>query len=115
MRVALLYGGMAGAVGLLALLGGLAVAGADDWAGAAVGAGVGAALQVAVFWGAVVVAGRGRLFAYGMGMLARLAAFGVTALVLVPALGGSGAVTLLTLVVVFFLTGLLEPLVFRLT
>ena len=79
--------------------------------GVLAGAGIGVAVQVAVFWLFFVWLYPGRAWhGYGLGLLVRLAMFALAAFVLVPAAGLPLAATLLSLVGVFWLTTMLEPL-----
>jgi hypothetical protein len=80
-------------------------------AGVLAGAGMGVAVQVAVFWLFFVWLYPGRGWhGYGLGLLVRLAIFGLAAFVLVPRAGLPLAATLLSLVGVFWLTTMMEPL-----
>jgi hypothetical protein len=74
------------------------------------GAGIGVAVQVAVFWIFMVwlLPGKGWT-AYGLGLLVRLAIFALAAFVLVPLAGLPLAATLFSLVGVFWLTTMMEP------
>lgn len=79
--------------------------------GVLAGAGIGAAVQVGVFWLFFVWLYPGRAWhGYGLGLLVRLAMFALAAFVLVPAAGLPLAATLFSLVGVFWLTTMLEPL-----
>ena len=79
--------------------------------GVLAGAGIGAGVQVAVFWLFFVWLYPGRGWhGYGLGLLVRLAVFALAAFVLVPAAGLPLAATLFSLVGVFWLTTMMEPL-----
>ncbi len=79
--------------------------------GVLAGAAIGAAVQVMVFWLFFVWLYPGRAWhGYGLGLLVRLAMFALAAFVLVPAAGLPLAATLFSLVGVFWLTTMLEPL-----
>ena len=68
-------------------------------------------MQAAGFWIFAVWLFPGRLWeGYGLGLLARFAAFAVVALWMVPALGLPLAATLFAMVGVFWLTTVVEPL-----
>ena len=100
------------ALALAALVAGAGIAFLDAGYRDAVlaGAGIGVAVQVAAFWIFAVWLFPGRAWhGYGMGMLARLAAFGAAAFVVVPAAGLPLAATLFSLVGVFWLTTMVEP------
>ncbi|HEX2201839.1 MAG TPA: hypothetical protein VHG91_01005 [Longimicrobium sp.] len=74
------------------------------------GAAIGFAVQVAAFWIFAVWLYPGRAWhGYGMGLVARMAAFGVAALLVVPRAGLPLAATLFSLVGVFWLTTVVEP------
>jgi hypothetical protein len=78
--------------------------------GVLAGAGMGAVVQVAVFWLFFVWLYPDRGWhGYGLGLLVRLAVFAVAAFVVVPQAGLPLAATLFSLVGVFWLTTLLEP------
>lgn len=78
--------------------------------GVLAGAGIAALVQVAVFWLFFVWLYPGRGWhGYGMGLLVRLAVFAVAAFVVVPRAGLPLAATLFSLVGVFWLTTVLEP------
>jgi hypothetical protein len=78
--------------------------------GVLAGAGVGVAVQVAVFWIFFVWLYPGRGWhGYGLGLLVRLAVFGLAAFVMVPQAGLPLAATLFSLVGVFWLTTMMEP------
>jgi hypothetical protein len=79
--------------------------------GVLAGAAVGVAVQVAVFWVFMVWLYPGRGWTgYGLGLLVRMAVFGLAAFLLVPKLGLPFAATLFSLVGVFWLTTMMEPL-----
>jgi hypothetical protein len=95
---------------LVVLIGGAVVAPPQRDAVRA-GAAIGAVVQVAGFWIFAVWLFPGRLWeGYGLGLLARFAAFAVVALWMVPAMGLPLAVTLFAMVGVFWLTTMVEPL-----
>lgn len=78
--------------------------------GVLAGAGIAAVVQVAVFWIFFVWLFPDRGWhGYGLGFLVRLAVFAVAAFVVVPRLGLPFAATLFSLVGVFWLTTMLEP------
>jgi hypothetical protein len=103
-----------GALAAAALLVGLlasVIAPADGWRGAAAGAGIAFVVQAALVLGlGRVFAGR-RLIAAGLAMMGRFVTFAAVALVLIlaPGVGLPVAPTLLTLVVVFMVGAVLEP------
>lgn len=108
---ALRYTGAALGVALLVVLAGVRIAGPDHRDAVVVGAAIGAAVQVAVFWALAVWLFPGRGWtAYGLGLLVRLAAFAVAAFVVAPRAGLPLAATLFSLVAVFWPTTMLEPL-----
>jgi hypothetical protein len=79
--------------------------------GVLAGAGIGVAVQVAVFWIFFVWLYPGNGWhGYGLGLLVRLAMFALAAFVLVPRAGLPMAATLFSLVGVFWLTTMMEPL-----
>lgn len=78
--------------------------------GVLAGAGIAAVVQVAVFWLFFVWLYPDRAWnGYGLGLLVRLAVFSVAAFVVVPQAGLPLAATLFSLVGVFWLTTVLEP------
>lgn len=78
--------------------------------GVLAGAGIAAVVQVSVFWLFFVWLYPGRGWhGYGLGLLVRLAVFSVAAFVVVPQAGLPLAATLFSLVGVFWLTTVLEP------
>lgn len=78
--------------------------------GVLAGAAIGVAVQVAVFWIFFVWLYPGRGWhGYGLGLLVRLAIFALAAFVLVPQAGLPLAATLFSLVGVFWLTTVMEP------
>jgi hypothetical protein len=107
------YAAAATAATLLVALIALAAAPAGDWRGVAFGAGAALGVQVLLFWvlGALLFPDR-RMVVMGLAMGGRFVAFGLLALLAVPALGLPAAATLLTLVGVFLATSLLEPVFF---
>jgi hypothetical protein len=79
--------------------------------GILVGAGIAAVVQVAVFWLFFVRLYPGRGWhGYGLGLLVRLVVFGLAAFVVVPRAGLPLGATLFSLVGVFWLTTMMEPL-----
>lgn len=94
-------------------LGALVVAPASR-PGVLVGAACGLAVQLLSFWAIAVwlFPGKG-LLAYGLGLLGRMAAFGIVALLVIPAAGLGLAPTLFSLAGVFWATTLVEPLCLR--
>ena len=98
---------------VVGFLGGL---GRDDAARAGVWTGVAIAfaVQVLAFWLLFVLAFPDRaVLAHGLGMVIRLLALGVVALLWLPISGVSAGPTLLAMVGVLFLTMLVEPLVLK--
>jgi hypothetical protein len=87
---------------------------AAEWSGVVAGAGLGLLVQVLVFWllGVLAFPTR-RLVLVGVGMAVRMVAL-LLAAFFGPAFGLPLAPLLLTLVSVFVLTTLLEPVVFQL-
>lgn len=85
-------------------------AGAAVWAGALAGV----ATQVLVFWVMFVwLLPHRRMAAHGAGMAVRMAVFAVVALVVLGESTLSSAATLLALVMVFFVSTVLEPFFLR--
>jgi hypothetical protein len=98
------------AVAALVVAAGLAFVDAAYRGGVLAGAGIGVAVQVAAFWIFAVWLYPGRMWhGYGLGMLARFAAFAAAAFLVVPRAGLPMAATLFSLVGVFWLTTLVEP------
>jgi len=98
------------AVAALVVAAGLAFVDAAHRGGVLAGAGIGVAVQVAAFWIFAVWLYPGRMWhGYGLGMLARFAAFAAAAFLVVPRAGLPMAATLFSLVGVFWLTTLVEP------
>lgn len=84
--------------------------------GVLAGAGMAAAVQVAVFWLFFVWLFPDRGWhGYGLGLLVRLAVFAVAAFVVIPRAGLPFAATLFSLVGVFWLTTMLEPVFLKKT
>ena len=84
------------------------------WSGVKVGVAIGVMVQVAGFWLLSVWALPNRpVLAHGAGMMTRLVVVGFVALALVPRSGLPAAPTLLSLVGVFFLTMLVEPVALK--
>jgi hypothetical protein len=84
--------------------------------GVLAGAGMAAAVQVAVFWIFFVWLYPGRGWhGYGLGLLVRLAVFALAAFVVVPQAGLPFAATLFSLAGVFWLTTVLEPVFLKRT
>jgi hypothetical protein len=105
------YSAVALALAALVAAVGLAFGGPSHRDGVLAGAALGMLVQVAAFWAFAVWLFPGRAWhGYGMGMLARLAAFGAAAFLVVPLAGLPFAATLFSLVGVFWLTTLVEPL-----
>jgi hypothetical protein len=78
--------------------------------GVLAGAGMAVVVQVAVFWIFMVWLYPGKGWhGYGLGLLVRLAVFALAAFVLVPQAGLPLAATLFSLVGVFWLTTMMEP------
>ena len=89
---------------------GLAAAGGAHPDGVMAGAGIGALVQVAAFWVFAVWLSPDRAWhGYGLGLLARLAAFGAVAFLVIPGAGLPFAATLFSLVGVFWLSTMVEP------
>jgi hypothetical protein len=79
--------------------------------GVLAGAAMGLLVQVVVFWAFFVWLYPGRAWhGYGLGLLVRLVIFGIAAFVVIPAAGLPFAATLFSLVIVFWLTTMMEPL-----
>lgn len=95
-----------------ALVGGTGAALFDGSGATGVGFGAGAAflVQAGIFWGLLMRADVRRVgIAHGVGVLLRFVSVGVLAFMVIPALKLAPAATLLSLVTVFFVTTLLEP------
>jgi hypothetical protein len=109
------YAAAALGAAVLVTLVALAVAPAADRHGVFVGAGLALVVQVALVVTLHAALPDRRLLAVGLAMLGRFAAFGVVALVvlLAPGAGLPAAATLLTLVAVFLVVSILEPVFFR--
>lgn len=106
------YALAAAAVAAVAVLLGLGLVGTPNREGVLVGGAVGLALQISCFWLlGVVLFPSHRLLVFGLAIVARFVTVGVAAVLLIPALALPPAPTLLTLVSVFVLTTLLEPVV----
>jgi hypothetical protein len=105
------YAGAVMAAALLVALAATAIAPAGGWRGAAAGAAIAFGVQMALVLGLGTLLPGRRVLAVGLAMLGRFAAFAAVALVLVlaPGTGLPVAVTLLTLVTVFMVGSLLEP------
>ena len=100
--------------GALVLAVGGAMAGEAGWAAVRTGVVIGVAVQVAGFWLLSVWALRDKpILAHGLGTLARMVAVGCVALIWLPRSGLPAAPTLLSLVGVFFLTMLFEPMALK--
>lgn len=101
------------AVGLA--VGGMGSLARPEWrAGVWLGAAVGVAAQVLLFWTMFLWLFPGRrLLAHGLGMIARLMVFAMVALLLLSAPAGAAAATLFALVAVFFVSTVLEPVFLR--
>lgn len=109
MKRGLTYTAAALAVALVIALIGLGLA-PQYQAGVLAGAGMGAVVQVAVFWLFFVWLYPDRGWhGYGLGLLVRLFVFSVAAFIVVPRAGLPMAATLFSLVGVFWLTTMLEP------
>jgi hypothetical protein len=90
---------------------GVVLGGGAYRSGVLAGAALGFITQVAVFWIFVVWLFPGRGWhAYGLGLLVRLAVFALAAFVLVPVAGLPLGATLFSLVGVFWISTLIEPL-----
>lgn len=97
-------------VGFLGAMGRDEAARSGVWAGVAIGF----AVQVLGFWLLFVFAFPERaVLAHGLGVLVRMLALAVVALVWLPISGLRAAPTLLAMVGVLFLTMLVEPLVMK--
>jgi hypothetical protein len=114
MRAALLYLGLASLVAAAAVGVGAYLARPGDLPGVVAGSAVALALQVLIFWivGLVLYPGR-PLVLFSVGAALRLATV-FAVFKVAPTFGLPLAATLLTLVAVFLLTTLLEPMVFQL-
>lgn len=109
MKQGILYTAAAVAIAVAVALIGLSLA-PQYRDGVLAGAVIAAVVQVAVFWLFFVWLYPGRGWhGYGMGLLVRLAVFGLAAFVVVPQAGLPLAATLFSLVGVFWLTTVLEP------
>lgn len=109
---AILYALGAVVVTAMVMLVGITLAGPDAREGVLVGGAVALGLQLVIFWLLeVFLFPQRRLLVFGLGMGMRLLAFALAVLVLIPSLGLPLAPTLLTLVAVFVLTNLLEPVI----
>lgn len=109
MKRGLTYTAAALAVALVVALIGLGLA-PQYSDGVLAGAGMGALVQVAVFWLFFVWLYPDRGWhGYGLGLLVRLFVFSVAAFIVVPRAGLPMAATLFSLVGVFWLTTMLEP------
>jgi hypothetical protein len=98
------------ALAALVAAAGLAYDGGAYREGVMAGAGIAAVVQVAAFWIFAVWLFPGRAWhGYGMGLLARLAAFAAAVFLVVPRAGLPFAATLFSLVGVFWLTTMVEP------
>src|SRR5690554_286920 len=101
------------AAGLSLMVGVAGVALSEPGSAGAVwsGVGVGFVIQWALFRGLFIgLLSEKQLLAHGLGMFCRLAVVAMAALLWVPLVGMPAAPFLLSLVTVFFLTTLLEPL-----
>ena len=79
-------------------------------AGAGFGAGAAFLVQAGIFWFLLVRADVRRIgVAHGVGVLLRFVSVGMLAFLVIPAMQLPPAATLLSLVTVFFVTTLLEP------
>ncbi len=104
------YTGVVLALAALVAAAGSALAGPAYRGGIVAGAGIGMLVQVAAFWIFAVWLFPGRAWhGYGLGMLARFVAFAAAAFLVVPAAGLPFAATLFSLVGVFWLSTLVEP------
>ncbi|MBW3629488.1 MAG: hypothetical protein KY464_09340 [Gemmatimonadetes bacterium] len=84
------------------------------WSGVRAGVAIGVAVQVVGFWVLSVWALPTRpVLAHGAGMMTRLLVVGCVALLWLPRTGLPAAPTLLSLVGVFFLTMLVEPVALK--
>lgn len=98
------------AASAVVLLVGLWVAGPMDDTGVTAGVLMACMTQLFATWLlADVLLPRQRFLAYGLGMLTRFGVVAATALLLVPRTGVPAVPTLLTLVSVFFVLAILEP------
>ena len=106
----------AAALAVAAVVGMVGAMGVDEAGreGVWVGVAIGFAVQVVGFWLLFVFAFPDRVvLAHGLGVLIRMLALGVVALVWLPVSGLRAAPTLLAMVGVLFLTMLVEPLVMK--
>ncbi|HEY0035830.1 MAG TPA: hypothetical protein VGB66_04035 [Longimicrobium sp.] len=109
-RLGLRYSAIAFALAALVAVAGVLMAPAYR-DGVLAGAGMALLVQVAVFWAFFVWLYPGRAWhGYGLGLLVRLAMFALAAFVIIPAAGLPLAATLFSLVGVFWLTTIMEPL-----
>lgn len=90
-------------------LAGVRLAGPEQAAAVAWGAGVGCAFQLLSFWTMVTLFPGRQMLAFGLGMLGRFALVAGVALVVLPLSGLAAAPTLFALVTVLFATTVLEP------
>lgn len=100
----------AGAVTLLVILVGMGMVDAPGRRGVYVGATVGFASQVALFWGLTELFPRKPLVVYGVGMMGRFVVLAITAFSLVPGAGLPPVPTLFSLVATLFATTVVEPI-----
>lgn len=111
MRSALRYALAAAAIAALVGWAGSALVEPGNRDGVWVGAGVAAAVQAVLFWLLFVrLLPQQRGIAHALGVLGRFGVVGVMALVWIPYAGLPLAPTLFSLVTVFFVTTLVEPL-----
>lgn len=113
-RRALTFSAVAAAIALAVALVGAALVPAEARRGVYVGAVIALVSQLFFFWLVAVWLFPGRAgLAYGLGMLGRMFVFGVVALVVVPKLALGVGPTLFSLVGVFWVTTMVEPLFLR--
>lgn len=112
MKAAALYSLGMVVAGLMVWTAGIAMTG--EFVGVSAGVLVALGLQLAIFWGLFVFAlPQQAILAHGLGILMRLFAVGVFALMGVSAAGLPPAPTLFSMVACLFVTTLLEPVYLR--
>ena len=101
---------VAAAVTVVILVFGLLLAGPGGWTAVAVGTSAGYLFQAGTFWlFAVMLFPAQPLLVFGLGMAGRMLLVVTMAFLVVPVMGLPAAPVLFSLVSVFFVTALLEP------